>query len=452
MKPLAHLLLAALLAATAVAGEPPLSLTEAVALAAQRSKGAQLARLKTEDAGFAATGARLQRYPHITAFGLAGYYFRPLDLQLKQGALTPMFDELGISMGLGPLSARGGPFPSSDFSLARGSHGQFTGGLMILQPLTQQWRIDSGLRAAEADRVTAQRESAQTLGRIRLGVEELFVGILLEEQRRVAFAARVTAEERRLREVEDAVSVGEALDEATLGLRTALLQARTDLTRSGQQRARLALQLADLIGRPGDESLALTPTLPERAAQTLTHWVARAAQNPDRLIAAAIVEKAAAGVRAARQRHIPDLSAFATGFAQDGLPLAPATGGMAGLTLTWDVFDFGRRNSEIARNRTQLRAAELDRDRREEDAAREIRITFQDFQHAGELIALAEQAAGYRRRTAELARQSATNDLALESKALGAEAELRKAEADVFAARMQRHVALLRLHFLAGEL
>lgn len=452
MKSFTTVVLALMLPAAVAAADAALSLDEAVALAMQHSKGAQLARLKTDDAGFAAAAAQQQRYPRITAFGMGGYYFRPIDLKLRQGSLTPVLDTLGTELGLGPLSAQIGPFPASDLSLARGSHTQFTGGLTILQPLSQQWRIASGTRAAEADRTTAQREAAQTLARIRLSVEELFAGILVEDQRHAALSARMTYQERRLHDAENAVTVGEALDETTLGLRTAVIQARTDLIRSEQQRARLTLQLADLIGQPGEEHLALTSTLPERTAQPLGHWVARAAQNPDRQIAAAIVEKAEAGVRAARQKHIPDLSAFATGFAQDGLPLVPSNGGMVGLTLTWDVFDFGRRDSEIARSRAQQRAAEVDRDRREEDAAREIRITYQDYTYAGDLMALAEQAVAYRRRAAQLSRQSTANELALESRALGSEAELAQAEADLFAAHVQRHLALLRLYFLAGEL
>ena len=445
-------LLALALPLAITAADAPLSLDDAIALAVQRSKGAQLARLKVDDAGFAAAGARQQRYPRITAFGIGGYYFRPVDLKLREGSLTPALDAVGSELGLGSLSAQIGPFPAGDLSLVPGSHTQFTGGLMILQPLSQQWRITSGLRAAEAERTVAEREASQTLARIRLSVEELFAGILVEDQRHLALAAWLGYEERRLRDAENAVTVGEALDETTLGLRTAVVQARTNLTRSEQQRSRLVLQLGDLIGRSGEEQLSLSSALPERSSQPLNHWVSRAAQNPDRQIAAAIVEKTEAGKRAARQRYIPEVSAFATGFAQDGLPLVPSTGGMAGLTLTWDVFDFGRRDSDIARSRTQRQAAELDRDRREEDAAREIRITYQDFTYAGELTTLAEQTVAYRHRAAELARQSAVNELGLESKALGAEAELRSSETDFFAARIQRHIALLRLYFLAGEL
>jgi len=326
------------------------------------------------------------------------------------------------------------------------------GSLTVTQPLTQLWRIDSGVRAAKAGQAEAQREAARTTAQIRFSVEELFIGSLLEELRHAEYAARLAYQERQLYDAENAHRVGELLDESVLGLRAAVIQARSDVLRSDQQRARLFLQLADLIGRPGTDRLVLASTLPERTPHPVNYWVAGASHNPDRQIAAATVEKAAAGVRAARQAHIPDLSLFATGYAQDGIPLVPNNSGAVGLSLSWDIFDFGRRDAEIARAVARKRSAEVNRDRIEEDSTRQIRLVYQDYTYAGELTTLAQQAVEYRRRAAELARQSTANGLALESKALNAEAELRKAEADLAATRYQQHLALLRLNFLAGEL
>lgn len=440
------------LAPVALSSAAPLTVDEAARLALLHSKGAQLIRLKSEEARIEADAARRQRYPRITAFGLGAYVFRPLDLTLREGSLTPALDTLGADLGLGPLSPAIGPFPSSDLTLVHGDHSMRFGGLTILQPLTQQWRIESGVRAAESARLAADRETARMLAEIRVAVEELFAGILIEEHRITQHAARLAFEDRRLRDAENARTTGEALDDVVLGSQAQRVKAQADLLRSRQQRERLSLQLAELIGQPGATELSVDATLPSRPAHPLEHWLARVEQNPDALIAAAVVERARAGVRAARQARIPDVSAFATGFVQGGLPLAPGSGGTVGVALTWDVFDFGRRKSEIARGLTRQRAAELDRKRRSEEAARLIRVTYQDFEHAAEIVALAMQARAYRQRTYELVRQSVRNGLALESATLEAEANLREADADVMAAQLQQHVALLRLHYLVGGL
>lgn len=442
----------ALAAVIAARAEEVLPLDTAVQLALAHSKGAQLAQLKVEESGTEVRSARLQRYPRINVIGLAGRYYEPLDVKLKAGSLTPLLDGVGTGLGLGSLSTTLGQFPPSDLTLLQGERHQYLGGVSVLQPLTQQWRIGSGLAAAQAGRVAAQREADRTTVQIRSAVEQLFAGILLEQSRAQAHAARAAYLERRLRDAENARAVGEALDDIVLGARAELTQARAEGVRSKQERTKLVLQLADLIGRAGAEDISVSPELPQRPGQTLAHWLGRVAANPDRVVAEATAERALAGVRASRQARIPDLTLFASGYWQEGQALVPARGGVAGLALNWEIFDFGRRSSEISRSRILHRQAETNRDRLEEEAAREIRLAWQDYQYAGELITLAEQARDYRRRAAELARQSAANGLELPTKVLETEADLRKADSDWLGATLQRHVALLRLHALTGSL
>ncbi len=450
MKTCASMILTLTLASAALAGAP-LSFDEAVSLAVQQSKGAQISVAKAAAAEAAAVNARRQRYPRVQAYGLSGYYFRPIEVQLRRGALTPLLDNAGQALGMGPLSSTLGEFPANDLTLVRGGRTETIGAITVLQPLSQLWRIDSGVRAARAEAEAALREGDETTRRIKAGVEQLFAAIQLEDARRAAYEARVAHARQQLKDAENAVAVGERLEDAALGARAALVSAQTDLTRGAQQRARHLLQLADLIGRAGDEQIEIVPALPDHAVHPLEYWLAKAERNPATRIAAALADKAEAGTRAARQAYIPELSAFATGFAQDGMPLLPEHGGTVGLTLTWDLFDFGRRGSELARSRSLQRAASLDQARLQEEARRQVRIAYQDFTHAGELVSLAEQNAAYRRSAAELARRNVDRGLALPEKALAAEADLRQAEADLLGARLQRHLALLTLATLVGE-
>ena len=429
-----------------------LTLDTAVQLALQRSKGAQLAQLKVQEADVAVKLAREQRYPRVNVLGLAGRYYEPLDVKLKAGSLTSLLDGVGTNLGVGPLSPTLGQFPASDLTLLHGERHQYLGGISVLQPLSQQWRIGTGLAAAQAGRAAAQREFDRASLQIRAAVEQLFAGILLEATRERAHAAREAYAASRLRDAENAQTVGELLDDAVLGLRAELTQAQAERVRSAQQRTKLTLQLGDLIGRPGVDEMVLSDRLPARAAETLSHWLARATQNPERVVAEAVAAQARAGVRASRQARIPDVTLFAAGYWQEGQALVPARGGVAGVALNWEIFDFGRKSSEISRAIVQQRQAETNRDRLEEEAAREIRVAWQDYIYAGELLVLAEQARAFRARAAQLARQAAEQGVELGTKALSAEADLRQADADLRGAQVQRHLALLRLYALTGEL
>jgi outer membrane protein TolC len=428
----------------------PLTLDGALALAANKSKVGQLGRLKVDIADAELKAAQRIAYPQIHAFGAATYLNDPLEVKIGQGSLTSVVNQTGSALGLGPFSFS--QFPTQDLSLARGSHTPGVASLMLAQPLSQLWRIDSGVRAAKAGVVEAQRESAHIDAKLKLAVEELFVGLVVESRRTAEKQAMLAWQERRLQDTKSAQRSGEVLDESVLVLKAAVIQARSDLTRSQQDYARLSLQLADLIGRSGADDLVVSDNLPVRNEYPLAYWVSKAVNNPERLIAAATLEKATAGVRAARQAYIPEVSLMGGAYAQDGVPLVSKNNAVAGLTLSWDVFDFGRRHADISRAVSQRRAAEVNCDRLDEEAARQIRLAHQDLVFGDQQIALAQEAVAFRQRAAELAHQSAANGLALESVALEADAELRKAEADLTGSVYQRHVALLHLYFLAGRL
>ncbi len=442
--------LSAAVLCAAQTNDAPLTLDEALALALNNSKAAQLGHLKADIAGAELQAAQRIRYPQLHAYGAAVYLNNPLEVSVRQGSLTSVLNQTGSAFGLGPLNIP--QFPTEDLSLTRGSHTPSMGSLVFAQPLSQLWRIDSGVRAAKAGVAEAHRESEHIDAKLRLAVEELFAGLLVESRRTIEKQAAVAWQENRLRDAENARQSGELLDESVLGLKAAVIQARTELTRSQQDYARLSLQLADLIGRSGSDNLVVAEDLPKREEHPLAYWVVQAVNNPERQIAAATLEKATAGVRAARQAYIPEVSLVSGGYVQNGIPLASRTNAIVGLTVNWDVFDFGRRHADIVRAIAQRRAAEVNRDRLEEEAARQIRLAYQDLIFADQQIVLARQAVQYRRRADELAHQSAANGLALGTAAMEADAQLRESEADLTGSISQRHVALLHLYFLAGKL
>jgi outer membrane protein TolC len=427
----------------------PLTLNEAISLTLSKSKAAQLSRLRVETASAELQLSQRMGLPQIRAYGAITWLNDPIEVKVAQGSMTSLVNDASASLGLGgPIQQ----FPTQDVVLARGSRAPRMASLMLTQPLTQLWRIQSGVRAARAGVAEARGESAHVDAKLRFALEELFVGMQVEVRRAAEKRAALAWQERRLRDARNARENGELLDDAVLGLQATVIQARSELTRTQQDYARLSLQLADLIGRPGASDLVVEEELPRRDEQPVEYWTAEAVHNPERVVAAATAEKAAAGVRAARQAHIPEVSLVASGFTQSGTPLVEKNNAVAGVTLSWDVFDFGRRRADIARAVSQRRAAEVNRDRIQEEVTRQIRLAFQDLAYAGEQIDLARQAVSFRRRGAELAQQSAANGVALESAALEAEAHLRKAEADLTGALGQRHLALLRLYFLSGKL
>jgi outer membrane protein TolC len=429
-----------------------LTLDDAVAQALSNSKAGQLAHLKEMEAAAGLDRAQRERFPTVTAFGTVAYVPNPYQVKLGANSLTSLLDSTANKVGLGYFNDIIGPFPPSDLTLMSGSRDVTIGGILLLQPLTQQWRIGSGITAARADQEASLREEFKANAQIRFSVEEIFTGLLVEGSRHAALEAKLAFKEAQLSDALHSKSVGELLDDSVLGLQAERTQCVAALTRNDQLCRRMGLQLGDLIGRPGAAVTDLDGALPERATRTLDQWLADVAKNPDRQIAMALIDKASAGLRASRQAEIPDLALFATGYSQDGIGLLPTNSAIVGVVLKWDLLDFGRRRADIQRSLIQRREAEVSRDRTEEQAALQVRLAYQDLTYAGDLMKLGEQARTYRLRSAQLASQNVENGLALNSHFLAAQADLREAEADLLDARMRRHLALLQLYLLTGEL
>jgi hypothetical protein len=115
------------------------------------------------------------------------------------------------------------------------------------------------------------------------------------------------------------------------------------------QIADLKTELNNLLGLPLDTQLALDPAVPtsfdnlHKTEYLKIAW----AENPEILAAAETVKKAHAGVAAAKTAYIPDITAYARHSYQDGVPLLVHNFGTFGVTLSYDVFDFGKRQANV---------------------------------------------------------------------------------------------------------
>lgn len=442
-----------LCAAAIVRGETPLTLESATALALAHSRASLIADARRDEADASRREAESRRYPSLLGFGYYGHDFRRLDYSVSQGSLDRIVDEVAVGAGFDPLSPTYGPFPAETVTLIRGNRNRYVVGLTLMQPLTQQFRIHSGIVAARADEKHAQIEHAQTRARLRYAVEQLFAGLAAENAFREAAAVKVRAREARLRDAENARLAGEVLDAVVLGAQAELTEARTALVRIEQKIVEYRLQLADLLGRPAAElpPLALD-SLPTRAERPLEDWLAAASLHYDARLAETVVEKARAGVSASKQKRIPDLALFVSGSRQEGVPLIPRDYTSAGLLLNWEIFDFGGKKADLARSLAQERQAALNRDRLREDATREVHLAFLQFTHARELVGLSAEAEAFRQRAHAIRRQASEQGELLASEALTAESDWLQARAEHTAARLQRHLALLKLYFLTGAL
>jgi outer membrane protein TolC len=137
------------------------------------------------------------------------------------------------------------------------------------------------------------------------------------------------------------------------------------------QLADLTTELNDLLGLPLNTQLELAPAAPASFDQRSRDDYVQAAwaAHPEILAAEQAVRKARAGVTAAKSAYIPDITAYARHTYQNGVPFFVRNFGSFDLTLTWEVFDFGKRRAAVREREAQLAQAEENLQRLKEEVA-----------------------------------------------------------------------------------
>ena len=157
----------------------------------------------------------------------------------------------------------------------------------------------------------------------------------------------------------------------------AVLEARQTVLAQKLQTHDLMLTLNDLLGLPLNTQLQLDEdvsaasiTLPSREECI---QIAQK-ESPDIRAAQQAVVKARAGLAAAKDAYIPDITGLARYSYQSGIPFLVHNFGTFGASLTYDLFDGGRRNAEINDSRTLLAEAELNLTKVEDEVTVQVEV------------------------------------------------------------------------------
>jgi outer membrane protein TolC len=415
-----------------------LTLEEAQQLALQNNRALKLARLKVDEAGHRREGARSDYFPKLLGTANYLYFSERLGTTLTAGDL-----------GLGMLPP---PFPSIPIPINLVKQNMFLGGATIAQPITQIYKVQQGVKVASSEQEIAKAQSAGREDEIHYAVEQLYYGLLIAQRQRTAAEAKVGAAEELFKDAQNAVDTGNALPVASIGSHAGLLEARQSLLAARDLVSDYSEALNVLIGLPATTELSLTE--PERPAFNLASAEeavhAALEHSPEVQEARETVEKARAAKRAAQADYIPDVTAMVQYFHQAGVPTLPNDFGAVGGSLSYTLFDFGKRR-ELVRERGTLAAeAEENLKRIEENVEQNIRKSYRNVQRSLEMVTVAREAVELRKESERLTRDQVELGLALKSALLDAQAAHAAAESDLLRAEAGWRLAWAELRKQAG--
>jgi outer membrane protein TolC len=400
--------------------EVALTLPKAVEMAMRHDRHLVLARLATAESHEKQTIARSHYYPRIRNESSAIYL---TDLQ-------------GVVI---PGGALGSSLPSETLRIGQGAQSAFTSGTGLEQPLTQYFKIHAGDRAAAADVKTAEIEERDTENLVSLLVHKLYFEILTAQAHLNANQEAVTAAATKEQESIRDVSEGRSLDVAALESHAALLDQQQTVLKVQLSIDDLTLQFDDVLGLPLGTKLRLdpdtlgdAPILPSRSDATS----AVREHNPKVLAAQQAVEKAKAGVSAARAAYIPDITGIARQSYQNGIPFLLHNFGTFGGLVTFDVFDGGAREAKIRQARIQLSMAENQLAQTESDVSIAVAAAYDKVEHIDKLVAVASEALKAREEAARISDKRLEQNAELASSSTKNHAAVYASKASLLEARL----------------
>lgn len=441
----ALLLFAALaLSPSAQAAEAPapkkLTLEEAVASALQQSSPVRIARAKVDEARAKRKQARADYFPQLKAE--ASVLHREDKPFIKIAAGT-----LGDVPGLGP-------FPTQDVDLGQGKTRLYLQNLTLTQPLTQLFKIYHSTEAATAEERSAESELRKVEEEVAYKTRQVFASLLVAQYQHEAAEAQVLAAEAKHRDAQKAVEAGNVLDVVQTGSRASLIQSRQKRLASEASLADLTAELNDLTGISQDTPLTLVPFEPRTTALPAKDALLEEAvkANPELASATASVDRSQSALRAAKaDLFIPDVSAFAMRTHQDGVPFVRQNSTTLGFSLSWSVFDGGRKAYVISERSALVNQASENQRRLRQRVEIDLGKVLRKVETSRLQAEAAEEAHRLRQEEARLAGNQLKFGTISGAKHAEIEAAAKSAEADWLAARMGLDLAYAELDRLLGK-
>ena len=313
------------------APDPTLTLDQAIALAMSENHLVREAEIEVSKAGDVLAATRTSRLPSMEVFSIAGEQLvKPVAVP---NPLSTIFPGVGSFFSIG---------------IPRRPTNIFAG--LILQPLTQQYRLGLNIEQARLARDT-HREQLRLLKQSTIDrVKQTYYGILQTQSALESIEAVIASYRELKRVTADQVTQQVSLKSASLDIETRLAKTEYEALNLSDELATQKEQLNNLLGRDVRTAFRLNPA-PNMAGFPADLESARnraLEQRPEIREAKLKIKQAEVDRRIKKSEYIPDVSAAFLYMNFQNFVLLNKNLASPGLALHWEVFDWGRKRDQLA--------------------------------------------------------------------------------------------------------
>lgn len=416
-----------------------IDLEQAHEIAENNNQLVQIFQYKIENAHAKLDEMKSHYYPRLELDASYAYNSNP-DIHAKKGEFSHIYHDL-IDVGwIDDILDEYFPLPPKDMVLVHGDEFFYKTSLSLYQPVSQLTSINTGRKVAVVDYKITQAEKEKVVSEIKTAVTELFYGILLEEKYEEAAKTAIEFKKMEYLDARNAYEVGEVLELDVFAMEAEIHEKEQELIKTKNKKESYLLKLKQLLNLETDNIPVLIDENIFNNEVVLTapdDLVMKAlSNNTDLQIADMTVEKAAYGIDAAKKDYIPELVYFMQYNLNHGIPLYPDQYLVAGLNLKWTLVAAGERRAVVRQREALRNEALLDFEYRKNEIRNKIEDLYLDILYAKKLIETANKALTARKEEFRLVQDAFEEGEALNTKLLEAKADLEKAQANLFAARI----------------
>lgn len=421
---------------------PVLTLAQLTDSALVHNRLLQIKSLQGEEIAAKIKEARIKKYPALQLNSTYQYNVNVGQLIIPQG-----------SFGVLPLSPSNNvALPSRDEHFQLGKHHVFNVGVSVYQPISQQGKINTGIDLIKNEIQVNQIEKQKAAQQIKLGVEKLYYGLLINQKQREEIEAKIALAELRIYDLESALISGKTIEANKAGLLAMLADEEQNLLKNTIQQEDYMDDLRRLTGIQLPTVEVAEFDLPALQISELSTYQASAGtQNVDVQLASLQTNKAQLGLRAAQQSYLPDLGILAGYTYQQGNVIFPASNPFVGVNLKWSLQDILTNKHVIAQRKALIETAQTNLLNTQDEIERDISKAYRKIKQSERLISVAEKAVRYREEELKVQQDKALVGLNVQADLLQIQALLAKAKADLYTAQLAYHLATSELTALIGE-
>jgi len=392
-----------------------LKLDEAVQLALQHNHLIRIASFKVQEDQHAKEVARSAYLPNIR----------------NESVFAHLTDTQFVGIPAGSLGTVGGvPIPNTTSVINQGALTFETVGTGLVQPLTELFKIRAANDAARADIEASKGKARSTQDQVALKVRQLYYGILVVQSQHQAIEAKIRATEDLQTERVQQVKYGSALEADLVESRAQSLEAKQELLTSELQLSDLRMQFNDVVGLPINSEPVLDPDVSVPAASSSREECVKLAldSNPEIAEAKAVVEKASAGVQAAKREYIPDVDAFARYSYTNNVPFLVHNFGTFGLHFSYDLFDGGKKRAVVREREAQLDQAKENLARISDEVEVKVQTAYNKLNRTKQMVDVSQELLAARKEARRVSAQGLEQGTYLQSRAEAAVAQESQAQ------------------------